>query len=88
MPVPIALLSVEHFQVYNVRDTYLRRLSVMGLAAMATQFRILMGKNALLGVRNFKGTVTQLATPIVVCLILWLFQLLSDAVLSRSTERS
>ena len=58
----------------------------MGLAAMATQFRILMGKNALLGVRNFKGTVTQLATPIVVCLILWLFQLLSDAVLSRSTE--
>ena len=47
-----------------------------------TQFRILVWKNYLLSIRNYRGTIGILITPILVCLILSSFQYMSDAVLT------
>jgi ABC-type multidrug transport system ATPase subunit len=47
-----------------------------------TQFKVLVWKNWLVSIRNWRGTVGIILTPVFVCLILSSFQALSNSVLS------
>ena len=52
-------------------------------ATCFTQFKILVWKNKLISIRNWKGTLGILLTPVFVCLILSSFQAMSNGVLSQ-----
>eukprot|EP01116_Phalansterium_solitarium_P019773 TRINITY_DN564_c0_g2_i1.p1 TRINITY_DN564_c0_g2~~TRINITY_DN564_c0_g2_i1.p1 ORF type:complete len:1819 (+),score=747.59 TRINITY_DN564_c0_g2_i1:87-5543(+) len=50
------------------------------------QFSVLCTKNALLAIRNWKGSLGQVLSPVVIVLLLLGFQKLTDYVLDRDTE--
>ena len=52
-------------------------------STFCTQFRILVWKNWLVSIRNYRGTIGILLTPILVCVILSSFQCMSNVVLSH-----
>jgi hypothetical protein len=56
------------------------------VASLWTQILVLSKKHAILTVRNWKGTIGQLAAPIGVILMLWIFQLMSNQILSQSDQ--
>ena len=57
--------------------------TIRGSSSFAVQLRVLLWKQWLVSVRNRRATLAIIFSPVAVCIILSLFQLMSNAVLDR-----